>query len=51
MTGMQGACVRSIQIGRVQPLMVGGRKMMAKPHNRGRCLLAHSVWQAMSKRI
>lgn len=29
MTGMQGSCVRSIQIGRVQPLMVGGRKMMS----------------------
>lgn len=29
MTGMHGNCVRSIQIGRVQPLMVGGRKMMS----------------------
>lgn len=29
MTGMQGTCVRSIQIGRVQPLMVGGRKTMS----------------------
>lgn len=29
MTGLQGTCVRSIQVGQVQPLMVGGRKLMS----------------------
>jgi len=29
MSGFQGTCVRSIQVGQVKPLMVGGRKMMS----------------------